>query len=603
MRSLIMRQIINFQNFQNTEFINKTSQILKFYVIPYLVFFLVISFLFKDNISLGMQFDEVFRINNLIPLFYPAAEPYNQSIFSISFFGFTVPLMYKAYVSTAILIPYLPLLFFKNDLLFGLRFLYGFYFFLSISVFFFIMSKKFDYTISFLTSLLVITSPLFYPEALFGFAHCFHLIFLSLSIYFFYVFFKEKSENIYLFSGTFLLFFCANIEQYFLWVIAAIIISSILVFPHYWKIVLSSSKYFVIMVLACMLGGINFFIYNITFPFATIEPMYLKLFDPLTYNQQPVNFVQTPPLSEDIINKISIVFPSFFEGYGIVYQLIILILVALYIFMIFKIIKTHDFSKYGHYFFPFFCFCIIFLLILISPNTTRAGHYVFLILFFELSIVSFFYVSAKIFNKPYIFKLLIITLICLVALNFIVSEDEIHLIKESKGTNHYSPAIFEVNDFINNESLPYQNIIFLEWGMDPQLYFLNQGKIKVNSLVFELYDTKSYTERESVFKKIFMKRENFNGPYKLYFPLYTEGYITRDDAILSDLYYCDAYIKRDDTILSDFNRFVIQNHGTLKKVKTFYESDGSEVIILYELDNATQFQKTIKNNGYPPFGK
>jgi len=35
----------------------------------------------------GAQFDEVFRLNNLIPLFNNNAEPYNQCIYSINIIG------------------------------------------------------------------------------------------------------------------------------------------------------------------------------------------------------------------------------------------------------------------------------------------------------------------------------------------------------------------------------------------------------------------------------------------------------------------------------------------------------------------------------------
>lgn len=572
-----MHQKIDIRRLIKSEYLKKFTDILKYFVVPYFVFFLIIFVIFKDNITIGMQFDEVIRINNIIPFLNSNAESYNQSIFSIPFLGFTIPLIYKFYLSTALLIPYLPLLFFKNNLLFGLRFLYGFYFFLSISVFFFIMSKKFNYIVSFLTSLLVITSPLFYPDALFGFAHCIHIIFLSFAIYFLYIFFEENKSSVYLFLGTFLLFFEANIEAYFLWVIAALLISSVMVFPHYWKIVLGSIKYFMIMVFAVILGWINFFIYNILSPFATIKPLYLKLFDPLKYNEQPVDYAQAAPLFEDISNKINKIFPSFFNGYGIVYILIIVTLIILFIFVISKTIKMQEFLKYGKYIFPFFCFCLIFFFILVSPNTTRAGHYVYLIPFFEISLVSFFILSEKVYNKRYFSKLLVITLICLIMLNSIVSGMEISKIKETKGQDHFSPAIFQLNEYIHAESLQSQDIIFLEWGMYTQLYFLNRGEFKIKSLVFQLYDTKSYEVRKTVFTNFFTSQKNPGR--SLYFPLYSEG-----------------FDKRNDAILTDFNRFIIENNGSLNKIKTFYETNGNEVINMYELDNSAQLFETVKNN-------
>ena len=83
-----------------------------------------------------MQFDEVIRINNLLPFFYPNTQIYDQNIFSIHLFGYHIPLIYKFYLSSAMLFPYIPLALFKNDLLFGLRFFIWFLFlFIDISVF------------------------------------------------------------------------------------------------------------------------------------------------------------------------------------------------------------------------------------------------------------------------------------------------------------------------------------------------------------------------------------------------------------------------------------------------------------------------------------
>jgi hypothetical protein len=100
-----------------------------------LILFAIIGFLFRGSLDYGLQFDEVFRINNLIPLFNPEAYPYNQSIFDIHVFDVSIPLMYKQYISSVAIIPFLPICFFDNYL-FGLRFLEFFYFFMSITGFF-----------------------------------------------------------------------------------------------------------------------------------------------------------------------------------------------------------------------------------------------------------------------------------------------------------------------------------------------------------------------------------------------------------------------------------------------------------------------------------
>ena len=552
--------------------------IIKYYILPYSIFLVIIFLLFKDSTHLGMQFDEVIRINNLLPFFYPDTQVYDQNIFSIHLFGYHIPLIYKFYLSSAMLIPYIPLALFKNDLLFGLRFLYGFYFFLSISVFFLIMSRKIDYTISLLTSILIITSPLFYPDALLGFAHSIHLIFISCAIYSFYLFFEEHRSQFFLFLGTFLLFFEANIEAYFLWVIAGLTIASIVIFSQYWKKVLGSIQYCLVILAAIILGWINFLIYNIFVPFATIKPIYFRIFDPLTYAESPVDYKQTSPLFADVWSKLTTTFPSFYSDYGIFYIILIIAMTILYIFLASKIIKMHRISQYKQYFFPFLCFSLIFILILLSPNTTRAGHYVYLIPFFELSIVFLFLLGEKIFNRKYLSKVLIITLIGLIVLNSVIIGMEVSSYRHTRGQGIYSPAIFDLNDYIHDESIRPDDIIFLEWGMYSQLYFLNKGDFKIHSIVFQLYDTKDSEERKSVFTKFFLKQKNPGQSDRLYFPLYRDGFNSRNDAILAD-----------------FIEFITENNGTVKKIATFYETNGDEVMDMYALENSERFLQTIQS--------
>ena len=560
------------------EFLKRIYRILVYSIGPYLVFLLIIAILFRDNITLGMEYDEVLRINNIIPMLNPHAEPYNQSIFTLSLFGLSVPLMYKFYLSSALLIPYLPLILFKNNLLFGLRFLYAFYFFVSISVFYFILTKKFSPTVSFLTSVLVITSPLFYPEALIGFAHCTHLIFLSLAVYCFYLFFERNQQSIYLFFGTFLLFFEANIEAYFLWVITALIITSIIIFPHYWKIVTSSIRYLLTIVCAILLGWINFVIYNIVYPFATIRPMVLKIVDPAQYNLQPVDFTPAAPLPEDIFFKLSQLFPDLYRGYGGIYLILIAALIILNIFLIFKTVKMQEFPRYGKYFFSFICFCLIFTLILISPNTTRAGHYVYLIPFLELSIVFAFLFSEQVFRNKYIPKLLVITLISMILLNCFVSGMELARYDRIKGKEYFSPAIFDLNTYINKESLPPEDIIFFEWGMSSQLYFLHDGEFKINRVDLQFEPT-NYEERKAKLAGFFALQPNPVRSDTLYFPLYTGEFDSRNTATRTD-----------------FLRFVQEQNGTITKVQAFNESYGPEVIGMYALENSSQFLKNIRTH-------
>ncbi len=108
----------------------------------FLVFFLLvlIVFLFRDSYYDGMNFDEVFRVNDLIPFVNKEAKYYNHSIFDLKIFGLKVPLVYKVYGSYFGLVFSFPIFLFR-DYRFGLRFFHLFYFAFSILFSLFVLLK------------------------------------------------------------------------------------------------------------------------------------------------------------------------------------------------------------------------------------------------------------------------------------------------------------------------------------------------------------------------------------------------------------------------------------------------------------------------------
>jgi len=538
--------------------------------------FLILSItllLFRGSFDQGMQFDEVFRLNNLLPLINSNAEPYDQSIFSIKIFGYSIPLMYKFYVSSAVLIKWLPLMIF-NDYLFGIRFLYITYFFISITTFFLILSR-YNYYYALITSALVATSPIFFPEVRIGFASSIHIFFLTLSLFLFYNFFNEKKRTIYLFLAIFILFFAANVEFYFIWVIASIILSSIFLFPDYWRIILTSYKYMVVAILGAFLGLFNFIVYNLLTGFSTFKPLFLKIFFPSEYNLNPIDYKLTPPLFEEVLLKLDSV-SSFFDGYGMLYLLVLAMISLLYLFITWKIIRMNKFHKYRTYILSFVCFLLIFFFILITPNTTRAGHYVYLVPFIELSVLSLIVLLSKIYNQKRIQIVAAFFLVILLTLNIFVSNSEIARVNITKGTGHFSPAIFDLNHYLNENDIESDDIVFLEWCMHSQLYFLNKGEFKINSLVFQLLG-KNKEERYIAFKSFFLSPHIQNRSTSLYFPVYAKhmGLTTKG-------------------IYEDFSNFIISYRGRLERIHTFYETNGDEIIQLYELKNTRELINNIR---------
>ena len=90
---------------------------------------------FRENYRHGMQGDEVYRINSLVPLMLDDVIPNDQSVYSINIFGKKIPVQYKAYVSSLAILPYAHVFLFENNFL-AHRLTQQVYYFLSIFVLF-----------------------------------------------------------------------------------------------------------------------------------------------------------------------------------------------------------------------------------------------------------------------------------------------------------------------------------------------------------------------------------------------------------------------------------------------------------------------------------
>ena len=543
--------------------------------------------LFNGSFEQGMCFDEVFRINNIIPFINPAAEPYDDSIYSIKLFDYKIPLMYKAYISSAGLILALPLALFDNYLI-GLRTLYIIYFLLSIFIFYIVARKFIGSFYAFIVSMLILTSPLFFPEVRVGFAHSHHIAALAISFYLFYLYILSKKLR-YLFSASFVLFFYANMLFYFMWTIAGVFIASIILFPNYWKDIIKSAGAIFALISGAFLGCINYVIYNISEGFPTLKPLIYRLFLPEKY--QPIDFRNLPPLSEDVKIKLFTIFPSFFDKFGAFYLAIIVITTAIYAILIIYLIKKKQASKYKKAYFAILAFWLILIFILITPNTTRAGHYVYLCPFLELSLVSLAFIlkdfsrnsckNVKIkIRLPNLFVVLILSI---VLVNFYVSYKEVEEINRTKGTGYFSPAIFELNEYILNNKIHSEDIIFLEWGTYAQLYFLNKGQFKINSLVFQLI-AQPEDVRFKYFEYIFLKA-SLNNKSKLYIPIYAQCPAPHRTHIMC--------------VGSEFNKFLEKCLNKTPKKQVFYERDGREILYLFEFSKE-DIETIVNPNKIPP---
>jgi hypothetical protein len=327
-----------------------------------------------------------------------------------------------------------------------------------------------------------------------------------------------------------------------------------------------------VVLTAFWLGLFNFVIYNIDNKLATFKPLFQRFFDADNYNKNPVNYVEAIPFFDDLIKKFRILLGYLVEPNYLSYLALTLLIIILYLIICYKLIYLKRLSENKYYFISIITTILILIFIFISPNTYRAGHYVHLIPFFSLSVVSLFLLYQKIFPKSIVYWKVLLVLIIL--LNISSSTQSMNEANNTNGTGYFSPAIFELNDYYKNHHIADKDTIYLQWGMYSQIYFLNKGKYLINSQVFQLVN-KSNEEQKDILKKYLI---NFTSQSdSLYFPIY------------------DQYNELWDPNAKAFFDLMNDYHYEYEIEQKFLEKNSDEIFTLYRVDNCQKLQELLKS--------
>ncbi len=523
--------------------------------------------LFRGALDQGMEMDEVSRVINVIPLVNSHAEPLQRALFGFDLFGRYIPVMFKQYISSAYLLRFLPLAFF-NDYLFGIRFLHWFYFVLSLSVFYLVMTKFSNYLAVFGT-LLVATSPLFYPQVRISFADTLHILYLSVAGLFFERFFRHGQRKRDLFFGFLLLFLCANQMFYFSWVIAGLLLAGILLFPRETLSCFFPLSRSLVVALALMLGLVNFVVYNVAQGFPTLMVLFNRLFRPQVYNAAPIDYRPAQPFAEELARKLHQL-PLYFDTPGFYLGLYAATLLVTLLFA-FHLQRQGRFGENRLYFLPGLTTVIILGLILISPNSTRVGHYVFLIPFLQLSVLSAVLGAGRILGGFGRLRRIVLIGVpaVLVTFSFMVSNSVVVATNRTGGTVRFSPAIFDFVRYLDTHSIDSGDVLFTVWGLHLQPYFLHHGEFRMRRAIYELLARPTQADKEAFFEQYFSScRAVPERGDALYFPFFARVDVEVREALLD---------------------FLKRQNGTVVLEKVFPERNGQPAILLYRLDSARRF--------------
>ena len=529
--------------------------------LPLLVYTAVGLVMFRGTQHLGMEFDEVFRVNNLVAVIHPDAEPYNQAISSIGVLGHSIPLMYKQYISSAFLVAFLPLVFFPDPLT-GIRVLYVTYLILAASLAFLLFRDRAPW-VAFLIPLLAMVSPLLYPDVTYGFADTQHYLPLIGAAWFVRRYIRTRRPWS-LFAGGLLAGVAANVFFYSVWVLAAAAVAFVVVYPRVARSLVTSIRALLALFAGVAIGMFNYVYYNLTQGFPTLTPLINKIFFPARYAANPIDFrsndagvIAGLPTRLHYAGTLLGSSETFF-----ITALALSFVVAAAGAVVLG--RRRQLAAARPAFVPPIMLVIALGLILISPNTTRRGHYAVLVGLVAATLVAVFLLATRIGPRmrPAVYRTVAAALAATVfVVSAGVSRSATERVIASGGRGFFSSAVFDLWDYLVEHPVPDGAVLQVQWGTYAQFYFLSDGTYVSPSVVSQVLGGATPAAREDVVETAL----EASGGVAL-IPVYTDVIPTNGIDITK--------------LLEDVAQ---KDNGQVCTVRTFDGRSGHEEIRLYRL--------------------
>lgn len=530
---------------------------------PLVLYATITILLFSGTATVGMQFDEVFRPNNLLPVLYPDAGPYDQSISSVTVLGKGVPLMYKEYISSASLLPYLPVALFADPVV-GLRTLYLVYA-IAVPSLGFLLFRDRAYWVAVVAPLLWTVSPLLYPEITFGFVDPYFLLALLPAARLFQSYVRRGGAWRVVVTG-FLVGVAINVTFYATWVVVGLAVAGVVLYP---RVLLDLVRRWVLLlatVAALLAGMVNYVYYNVTQGFPTVRPAFERIFRPDAYAENPIDFKESAGLVDEVVRHLRFV-PELLGPAAAV--IIVLVLGSLVVTAVGLVVagRAHRLREVRLLGVPGIALVVAFGLILVSPNTTRRGHYAMLTGLLELCLVAAFVLLVRqlpALHRRTVASVAVVLVVGYTALGGATSRASVDRVIESGGSGFFSAAIFDLHDYLVAHDVDGSEVLQVQWGSAAQLYFLTKGELQSPSVMFQVMGAADDATRVDL---VAAAVDGMGG--RAYVPVYVD---------VAPPAGVDV-----DRLLHEV---AVAEHGSLCLVEAFRGRGGTEDIRLYELVTA-----------------
>ena len=537
-------------------------------------------YLFRGNVLNGMEYDEVFRINNLIPLFNSNAFPYDQSIFSLEIGGIKIPLMYKEYISSASLLPWFPAFLFSDHLA-AIRTLYMVYTVASEIILYCVLRRKNRFVAAVSVGLLAVC-PLIFPYIRYGWAQVYYGVFLAFSClsagrY------RKTGKIRYLFLCAFSTALMVNISFYSLWIVGGLLAATVLLFPRETIRGIPGLKGVSAILGGAVAGCFNHISYNVCCGFPALTTIFNYAFHLEKYNEKAIDAKITSSLLDSFAVKLKS-YVSCIGRYWVLYLALLLFVIAIYVAVAVRMTGKGTFRKNRAFFVPAVASLITFVLILFSPNSEGSHHitYIVIILCVTIGIAIWSMHIEFGVKKPYVSALGII----LIVLCFLQCGSSVSKNIESKGKDIFTEKIFDLVDYAGEEpAISNDSLCFAEWGFSAQFYFLNDGETDIHDITFGIQNA-SEEERQASIEEFLTNSTSDT----LYVPVY---YLESD---IADYYAPREILDEEMPAFSEpvqlFIRFMKENRGRVNVHKWFPDNDGNGILLM-RIDRVDRVRSSI----------
>lgn len=525
----------------------------------------------RNMFNYGVEYDEVLRLNPLFSMFDPTLEYYDQSLYSVKFLGHTIPVVFKIYVSSAIMLPYFSIAL-SSDPFTALRLTSFFYFLLAGLTVFWVFHKKSLFWSS-MMALGILFSPFLGSHVLVRQAQTYHIICHTLSLLFLYRYFNYKKKPFYLFAASFFIFLALNFEFYSAWSVAALCLALPLLAWHEIKSVFSKKGHIAFIALG-LLGAINFVWYNVANGFPVLRLLFKYVFKPEAYNKNPIDGRVIPSVVTDASAKLDELKGYLVYGFS-TYVLLILGLILLTV-IFYLLSRKHKRNDLYPYFVPFLVTFWIALFICISPKASRSGHFAHLHPYIDLSFFVLPFLFAQLQLKNIVFKVATYSLPLLFVMTNVINSFDLNerfLKTYTKGL--WSTAFLDLKSYIEQYPSLSDKLVVMNWGFTEQLYFFSRGQkmpLEYASPMHRLTAEEKRQDYDSFVKSVndrsFFKGSPVNDLGDLRYLTFTE--------------LVGGAIKRTNDVFYKY----LEEHGVKYTVeKYFYEKNGEPLFQIIKFEN------------------